>query len=251
MTGEGLAVLTYHAVDDCDAVISTSPRRFTQQMTLLAERGIRGITLREAFTHLSENDCFPDHSVVLSFDDGYLSILEQALPIMVVHGFTGTVFVTSGFAGMRASQVAQEHSDFTRDMLGWPQAKQLLQAGWEFGSHTVSHPNLCSLDDQELGRELSDSKAELEQKLKTSVESFAYPYGHVDQRVRDAAANYYKYACTTRLARQLADQDPLLVSRIDMYYMRDLQRFSRLLDGQLNSWLAVRRLLRAIKGAMR
>ena len=129
-------------------------------------------------------------------------------------------------------------------------ARQLLDAGWEIGSHTRSHPDLRSLAEEEVKRELSESRAMLEQQLDTTVESFAYPYGRCNDRVRDLAAMEYRDACTTRLARHLDDEDPLLISRIDMYYMRDLGRFSRLLDGKLDAWCAARRLLRAARGAL-
>jgi peptidoglycan/xylan/chitin deacetylase (PgdA/CDA1 family) len=247
MSADRLLVLTWHAIDGRPSVISTPPDRFCAQVDLLAERGLRGISLGQAFQEQAAVGRFPRDAAALTFDDGYRSVVGQALPAMAAHGFTGTVFVTSGLVGLTADQARARHPDFDRDLLDWDEAGALLQAGWEIGSHTVSHTDLTRLDVAARERELGDAKAQLEQQLQTPVRSFAYPYGMLDGAVRDAAARHYEFACTTRLARHTADGDPLRIGRIDMYYLQDPARFARLLQGGLEPWLRLRRGLRAVR----
>ena len=242
-----LLVLTWHAVDARASVISTPPDRFRSQLDQLKGRGFTGIGLAEAFRRRAAEGRFPRNAAVLTFDDGYRSVVEQAQPALAAHGFPGTVFVTTGLVGLDAAQVRGRHPDFDRDLLNWGQIADLLREGWEIGSHTVGHPDLRRLDAAARDRELGDSKAELEQHLQTSVRSFAYPYGSLDRPVRDAAARHYEFACTTRLAHHAAQGDPLCIGRIDMYYMQDPDRFDRLLSGGLDAWLRLRRGLRAVK----
>lgn len=248
-SSEWLPVLTYHAVDEQASVISVSPERFRRQLQLLAERSIEGISLAEAYAHREASGGFPSGAIVLTFDDGYLSVLEHALPALSVYGFTATIFLASGFAGLPASAARARNPDFDRDLLGWNHAAELVGAGWEIGSHSVSHPDLTRLNQAACEQELRDSKTELEQRLQHPVRSLAYPYGRLNNRVRDAAARHYAYACTTRLA-VYEGGDPLRIDRIDMFYMQDASRFGKLLDGKLDAWLRLRRNLRAARSLM-
>jgi peptidoglycan/xylan/chitin deacetylase (PgdA/CDA1 family) len=59
----------------------------------------------------------------------------------------------------------------------WPQIIEMAASGIAFGSHTVSHPNLTRLTDEDLNRELTDSKRVLESKLQKPIDTIAYPIG--------------------------------------------------------------------------
>lgn len=74
--------------------------------------------------------------------------------------------------------------------LNWDEIRTMAGAGIEFGSHTVTHPNLLHVTDADLNWELSESKRVLEQQLQHTVESIAYPIGTesaYDARVMQAA----------------------------------------------------------------
>jgi len=242
-----LPVLTYHAIDQRPAAISTTPALFRRQLEELAGRGLTGISLAQAFAEREQTGGFPPHSVALTFDDGYLSVFTEALPLLTAHGFTATVFLAAGLVGLAADAARARNPDFDRDLLDWRQAEELLRAGFEIGSHSVSHPDLTRLEPAALERELGDAKSQLQQRLQVPVESFAYPYGRLNGTVRSAAGRHYRRACTTRLGRCEAAADPLRIDRIDMYYMQSSRRFLELLDGGLDTWLRTRRLLRAVR----
>ena len=61
--------------------------------------------------------------------------------------------------------------------ISWPQISEMAASGIFFGSHTVTHPNLTRLSNDDLQRELAESKNVLEDKLQKSVDTIAYPIG--------------------------------------------------------------------------
>lgn len=123
----------------------------------------------------------PHQPVVLTFDDGYADFYDVALPLMARYGFTGTVFVTTGWKA---------------GMLSWRQIEEVAAAGVEIGAHSVSHPELDQLANAELRRELGGAKSALEDRLGGAVTGLAYPFGYSNRRVREmAAAAGYEYAC--------------------------------------------------------
>ncbi len=144
-TSDSLLVLTYHAVDARRSVISVAPDLFRRQMETLASRGLSGVSLQDAFRHRERTGCFPINAVVLTFDDGYVSVLDQALPIMQSFGFRGTTFIISGLVGLNAAQARNANRYIDRDLLGWEQLSELVNCGIEIGSHTVHHPDLTRL----------------------------------------------------------------------------------------------------------
>jgi peptidoglycan/xylan/chitin deacetylase (PgdA/CDA1 family) len=96
----------------------------------------------------------------------------------------------------------------------WDDLRRLVDTGVEIGSHTVSHPHLPMLSDDELRRELSDSKKEIETELGRTCTELAYPYGEFDSRVRAAAwlAGYER-----AYALRGSHSDPYALPRLDLY----------------------------------
>lgn len=98
----------------------------------------------------------------------------------------------------RESRVDGLEADARSRPLTWQQVREMRDGGVEFGSHTVSHPILSRLRDEELRVELWSSKEELERQLGRRVECLAYPVGGeaaYDQRVVEVARE-----CGYRLA---------------------------------------------------
>ncbi len=163
------------------------------------------------------------------------------MPVLARYGFTATVFIISGYMGGQNSWGPRPEGLGLLPILSWSQAAELARSGIEIGSHTQTHRDLryCSAAQAEL--EMTVSRAEIEQHLGLHSQSFAYPYGGVDTVSRGLAASNFRASCTTELRR--ANADPLeALPRVDMYYLKSSQRFAGLLNGQLDRYLAVRRL---------
>ena len=214
-----LLVLAYHAVSErWEDLIAVAPRDLDLQLELLLDRGYRGVTFSEALTTRSTEPV-----VAVTFDDGYASTLDSAFPVLDRLGLPGTVFVPSDFMGQTPpmSWPGIDHwvgSSAEHELIpmSWSDTRALADAGWEIGSHTCSHAWLPRLSDEELARELSESRAVIAERLGRPCDSLAYPYGAYDTRVVAAArAAGYRYACT--LPSALMQPADLAWPRIGIY----------------------------------
>jgi peptidoglycan/xylan/chitin deacetylase (PgdA/CDA1 family) len=149
----------------------------------LAAHGYRTLTLAAAMQIPQGKP--PRRSVVLTFDDGCRCFRDHAFPELQARGMTATLFVVSRELGgtNRWDRDAGERSE---ELLGAGDLRRLAAAGIEIGSHGRHHRDLTTCSDEELREELQGSRSDLEALLDTPVRTFCHPYGHVDDRVRDA-----------------------------------------------------------------
>jgi peptidoglycan/xylan/chitin deacetylase (PgdA/CDA1 family) len=127
------------------------------------------------------------------------------------------IFVCSGYASAGAPLTIPELAGDDPDQLAtmtWDDLRAHAERGVEIGSHGVFHPHLTRLSDDELRRELTDSKRQIEDELRRPCPDFAYPYGEHDERVRAAAraAGYERAYGLTEDGR-----DPYALRRLDLY----------------------------------
>ncbi|MBM3666213.1 MAG: polysaccharide deacetylase family protein [Actinobacteria bacterium] len=210
-------VLSYHAVSPrWPSVLSVSPGRFREQLELLIERGYTGATFSQVVSGAA-----PRRSLVVSFDDGYASVLEHAVPIMRELDLPGTIFVPTDFVGapgpMRWPGIDEwSEGPFREELrcLDWDQLRGLRDAGWEVGSHTRSHPRLSRLQDDALLAELAGSRDRLREELGGDRRSLAFPYGDEDERVQRLAGQAgYAAAASMRCG----PEQPLCWPRVGVY----------------------------------
>jgi len=97
-----LPILGFHRFEDQPSAISFSPGLFRRAMAELQERGFRAAPLAEAVDCLRQRKPFPDRAFILTFDDGYQTVYEEAFPCLQRHGWGATVFVTVGSPHARA-----------------------------------------------------------------------------------------------------------------------------------------------------
>lgn len=244
-----LAILAYHSLDTSGSVVSVSPDLFARQMADVAESGFRGVSLRDAIAERSATGSWPERMAVITFDDGFASLHEHAMSILKSHGFTATVYLVADYVGLTNDWETPPDGLGRRPILTWEQVEELHGGGWEIGAHTRTHPDLRGLSDAALEEEIAGSRRALEQQLGRTVESFAYPYGFFDERGERIVAREYASACTTRLQRVGVEALSRL-PRVDAYYLRDPGRVRRLLLGQLDGYLTLRRWGRRVRRAV-
>ena len=186
-------ILMYHAVAavaDDPNMLCVPPERFAAQMSWLQRRGLRGVSVGTLIEAMRAGR--PRGLVGITFDDGYASVLDTALPVLNRHGFGATVFVISDRLG--------GHNDWDEGT-DWPLlsaagVRDLASAGIEIGSHSASHVRLAGLEPGDLARQVCQSKAGLAALLGCEVTGFAYPYGVMDAAARQAVQDAgYSYAC--------------------------------------------------------
>jgi peptidoglycan/xylan/chitin deacetylase (PgdA/CDA1 family) len=104
---------------------------------------------------------------------------------------------------------------FDRLYLSWDDLGDLTDQGWEVGSHGLSHANLNFLSGDDLEAELVRSREMIADRLGRAVDTFCYPYGDYDERVRAATARAgYALAFSTRPGPSGPDDDPLALRRV-------------------------------------
>lgn len=185
---------------------------FGRQMMLLKLLGYKGLSMSAAMPYLRGEKA--GRVAVITFDDGYLDTLEQALPILNTFGFTATCYVVSGRTG--------EYNDWDaaalnvrKQLMTAEQVRAWQAAGMEVGAHSRTHPHLPACSDADLQAELAGSKADLEALTGAPVTQFCYPYGDLDARVAEAArAAGYRAATTTQRGRARPGDDPMRLRRI-------------------------------------
>jgi peptidoglycan/xylan/chitin deacetylase (PgdA/CDA1 family) len=186
-------VLCYHAISaSWPTSLAVSLERFATQLERFVDRGYVGLTFGEA-ERLRQSNALPPRTLVVTFDDAYAST-AAARPVLRRLGLPATVFVVGDFlaSGNLLTWPGIEqwsttpHRDELRP-LGIEELRQLQQDGWEIGSHTMRHPSLPDLDDDDCRDELSRSRSTVAE-LFGSCTSIAYPYGRTDARVAALAA---------------------------------------------------------------
>ncbi|WP_300605659.1 polysaccharide deacetylase family protein [Trebonia sp.] len=189
-------ILMYHAVDTADHdphMLSVRPDRFAAQMGWLRRRGLRGVAVGTlvAAMHASRARGL----VGITFDDGYASVLANAVPELLRREFTATVFVIAG----RVGQVNDWDRGTPWPLLSRSQIGELAAAGIEIGSHSATHQPLAGADPELLEAEVRGSRDSLSRLADAEIRGFAYPYGSMDAAARRAVrAAGYEYGCAVR-----------------------------------------------------
>ena len=121
-------------------------------------------------------------ALTFSFDDGNWQD-RKTVEVMNRYGLKGTFNLNSaGFGGKNI--LDWKDRKICRDKILESEVKALYE-GHEVASHTVHHPDLNKLSEEEILKEIADDQKALEKLVGYEVRGFAYPLGFVDDRVVD------------------------------------------------------------------
>ena len=243
------AILAFHSIDESGSVLSYRRDELARLIDGLHEEGVAIVPLSE----LLEPAAAAPPRAALTFDDGMRSVRTDALPILAAAKLPFTVFVVSSFVGRDNRWPTQPAGIARFELMDWKELEELRAAGAELGGHTANHADLRGLDDTELARELDDSRRALEDRLRSPVRHFAYPYGRFDERALARVRAGYASAVTTKLAflpERAAARDRHRLPRLDTWYLREPARRPPLFGARSRARLALRALLRGAKGAV-
>jgi peptidoglycan/xylan/chitin deacetylase (PgdA/CDA1 family) len=220
-----LVVLCYHAVSDrWTHGLAVPLAAFERQLAAMRDRGYRPAPLDVALDPGAKG-------FHVTFDDAYRSVAD-ALPALERAGAAATVFACTGYADANGAplaiaeledQVAQFPGEL--DTMDWDALRALVERGVDVQSHTVSHAHLTRLGDDELRRELAESKQRLEDELGRPCRFVAYPYGEDDARVH-AAAHAAGYEAAFSLRGDARGTDRYALPRVDIYRKDTRLRFA-------------------------
>jgi len=182
-------ILAYHSIsNNSEDPWAVSPSTFGLEMQWLAERGYKGVSLKEFFKDIKQKK-----AIILTFDDGYKDFSDTAMPVLDRFNFSATVFIVSKLVGDTARWRKRELHLMA--LLDWSEIHNVLNAGHEIGSHGLYHLNFSCLSRRALWREIAESKEMIEEKIKLPIVSFAYPYNVYNKWTVDTVKEAgYKYA---------------------------------------------------------
>lgn len=240
-------ILTYHSIDGSGSIVSTDRETFRLQMRTLSDSGYSTISLSELSECIHNKRSLPAKAVVVAFDDGYQNVYSEAFPILAEYGFKATVFLITGYCGKSNSWPGNWVSPGRQPLLSWSEVQELHKYGFEFGSHTETHPDLTRLSVAKAEIEMKRSRTAIQDHLGSKVSLFAYPYGSYNAAIKSLVREYFQAACSTKLGKVELGSDPFSLKRIDAYYLSSQKLFTRLLSESLDWYWRTRQVLRDVK----
>jgi len=176
---EEISVLTFHRIsDDRDPLWPPMPvETFRILMKQLSER-----TCVIPLEKIEAVETYPDKPLVsLSFDDGYLDFLENALPVLksfklpANHNICPDLIDKGVPPYFHIDKVPKSKIPKT---MNWDQVRKCAASGIHIGSHGMNHLNMSRIEDKEMAlAEIKDSRDRIRKEIGVEPLIFAFPRG--------------------------------------------------------------------------
>src|SRR5579871_6323403 len=196
-------VLCYHAIPPQHACAFSSQMDMLRRYCVPVAPNFRGtVPVNKRFASVT-------------FDDGHLSVLENAVPVLQRYQIPCAIFFITELFGQPAPWAGLEGYDPKDTYLAEDEIAE-LPGGWVIvGSHTATHPRLPQIAANERLRELGDSRRRLQQLTGQPVELFAFPYGAQNADcIREAAQTGYERVFTVEPRSAFRQQDEYVTGRV-------------------------------------
>ncbi|MGL4772768.1 MAG: polysaccharide deacetylase family protein [Clostridium sp.] len=212
-------------------VLFTYLEDFKAQMKYLFENGYKTLTLKEVHNFYYNGGEIPEKSVLLTFDDMYLSIYEYGYQILKEYGFNAVGFVTLDW--------------LFRDKVSYDKSKSVcmdietlkkMSDVFEFANHTNKMHTRIIEDGKMITKLQQVSKEEFLEDLKICEDfvdykgAFAYPFGgYIEENLNWLKESNYKLAFTSEMGWNDENTKPLLLHRDAVILGTGLEKFKTLL----------------------
>ena len=232
-----IPILMYHSIDDSLAAACVSPKCFEKQMAYLKHVGYQAVDLDAVFSYMTIGAPLPSKPIVITFDDGYRDNMENAYPILKKYGMCATIFLTTGYLGYSNNWCASDGVT-QRPLMTWKEVKEAAKESFlSFQPHTCSHPKLTQIPVEQMREELIRSKLAIEDKLGEPCHHFAYPYGDLNETVRDMVKEVgFRTACSTQWGHNRQGDDLFSLYRIGVRNQIKLSDFKRVIGEPPSIW---------------
>jgi peptidoglycan/xylan/chitin deacetylase (PgdA/CDA1 family) len=233
-----LPVILYHHVlpsADGDAYqnngLVISQELFAKHMAYLYDNGFHTVTSDELRGFLFNHEALPAKSVLITFDDGYMSNYMFAYPILKQYGFHAILFAITG--GIQTKD--QDYHKDKLDMLSWMQLEAARDV-FEYGSHTnalhyETGSGATGLVSVPLEQAKDDISLSLSRLNNTSL--FSYPEGQYNKQIVDMLPSLgVDLAFTINKGYVTTSSNPLKLNRITIYSDFSVSLFSQVVNGE-------------------
>ncbi len=149
---------------------------FDLLMGIAAEMGFQSINYDQLAAWRSGTGALPERPIMIDFDHPVPSMRGQVFDTLERYGFKGNLFIyTSPYDQTYSRPLVVASSDH----MTWDQVRELRDAGWHIGAHTISHPNLSELSAEDpsgdiLREELDRCNAVIKENLGFQPTDFAF-----------------------------------------------------------------------------
>ncbi len=224
MPAQRIPIINYHKIEDRSdfGITARKISDFKRDIDMLCSQGFETVGFNDVSTA-----SLPSRPIMITFDDGYTSFINHAMPALLERGMKAVVYIPTDFIGM-ANNWDVHIGRFTYKHMDRHQISVINTAGMEIGSHGCSHRFLNILPVTTLVNELKNSRMVLEKIINKKVLSVSYPFGRANQRVLRMAQKFYTYGVALY---QKANKDPmynqLLLNRLNIYRTDSEKRFLR------------------------
>jgi len=179
-------VLAYHAIGDCPPEddphgLWVSPQAFERQLAFLAASR-RVVPLADLVAGRVPGG---RPAVAITFDDGYRSVLEEAVPRLERYGFAGTVFVPTAYLGDRNRWDEVTGRDLP--IMDADELASLPARGMDVQSHGHAHRLLERASAAEAESDLAAAREALTAVVGVAPRHLAYPFSTGSPETRDVA----------------------------------------------------------------
>jgi peptidoglycan/xylan/chitin deacetylase (PgdA/CDA1 family) len=204
-----LPIIMYHSVNpsaERGNMLVVSDKTFLRQMRFLKEHHYNVVPLETVYDLIKNKKKIPMRTIAITFDDGYKDNYTYAFPILKKYNFPATIFV-----------IVNEVERPEGDRLSWGQMRAMQDSGIiTIGSHTLSHIYFNEVyPDEQLKKEISGSKIILEEKLGRKINTFAYPGGRFNAKVKQLVIDAgYQMAVATNPGDKYPDDDIFVLKRL-------------------------------------
>lgn len=200
-------VLMYHDIlPNKEVFFDVTPEELEAHFQLIQERGATPISLDWLISHLRTGIPLPEKPVLLTFDDGYGGHYQYVYPLLKKYNYPAVFSIY-----LKKMEMTTGRTSVT-----WEQLKEMASDPLvSIVSHSVTHPrDLRLLSDEDLQREVEESKRVLEKELETPINYFTYPEGKADDRVKEAVkkAGYRAALSMNDLDEHFAGDSPDLLT---------------------------------------
>jgi len=156
--------------------------------------------------------------VAVTFDDAFVSVLENAIPVLRDHSLPAAIFVPTGNLGRQPGwKMPEDYSDKNEMVMSEQEIAQLDKDGFEILSHTVSHLSLTGIHESLLQNELEESKQALEKIIGHEVCGISYPHGDCNAAICETARQVgYQFGFTIEPLTAGRSPDDMKIGRFSV-----------------------------------
>ena len=236
-----IPVIMYHRVvnnENEGGVHGTyiTAKKFDEHMKYLKEHGYDPITFKELLK-LNYRNRFNNRKkyIILTFDDGYEDNYKIAFPILKKYQFKCIIYLVSHLNYNKWDVEVPENPEKKFPLMTWDMIKEMQEYGIEFGGHTMTHQKLAHIPFEQAKEEITKSTQFLEEKLGEKLVCFAYPYGDLNEQVKEFVKNSsYSFAVATDSGDLSFSEDLFQIRRIGIFPTNNMLSFKRKVHGNYN-----------------